>query len=84
MAAGRPLGIVNFGQATMNGMRLEHGFKIWGRELTLDTNPFECGLGALVDLKVRSGSWAGCYGTGDSGMSSRCSVNTARFCVSQA
>uniref|UniRef100_A0A8R1Z4D7 FAD dependent oxidoreductase n=1 Tax=Pristionchus pacificus TaxID=54126 RepID=A0A8R1Z4D7_PRIPA len=51
MAAGRPLGIVNFGQATMNGMRLEHGFKIWGRELTLDTNPFECGLGALVDLK---------------------------------
>lgn len=55
MAAGRPLGIVNFGQATMNGMRLEHGFKIWGRELTLDTNPFECGLGALVDLKVRSG-----------------------------
>lgn len=52
MAAGQPLGIVNFGQATMNSMRLEHGFKIWGRELTLDTNPFECGLGALVDLKV--------------------------------
>ncbi|KAK6010459.1 glycine cleavage T-protein barrel domain protein [Ostertagia ostertagi] len=34
----------------MNMMRLEHGYKIWGRELTLDTNPFECGLGALVDF----------------------------------
>ncbi|KAK5965794.1 Dimethylglycine dehydrogenase mitochondrial [Trichostrongylus colubriformis] len=48
--AGAPYGIVNFGQATMNMMRLEHGYKIWGRELTLDTNPFECGLGALVDF----------------------------------
>ncbi|KAK6026054.1 FAD dependent oxidoreductase [Ostertagia ostertagi] len=48
--AGAPYGVVNFGQATMNMMRLEHGYKIWGRELTLDTNPFECGLGALVDF----------------------------------
>ncbi|VDO71309.1 unnamed protein product [Haemonchus placei] len=50
MRAGAPYGVVNFGQATMNMMRLEHGYKIWGRELTLDTNPFECGLGALVDF----------------------------------
>ncbi|KAJ1370390.1 hypothetical protein KIN20_032104 [Parelaphostrongylus tenuis] len=48
--AGTPHGVVNFGQATMNSMRLEHGYKIWGRELTLDTNPFECGLGTLVDF----------------------------------
>ncbi|KAE9418545.1 hypothetical protein Angca_007510, partial [Angiostrongylus cantonensis] len=48
--AGTPHGVVNFGQATMNIMRLEHGYKIWGRELTLNTNPFECGLGALVDF----------------------------------
>ncbi|CAD6184521.1 unnamed protein product [Caenorhabditis auriculariae] len=50
ISAGRPHGIVNFGQATFNMMRLEHGYKIWGRELTLDTNPYECGLGGLVDL----------------------------------
>ncbi|KAK6013402.1 hypothetical protein OSTOST_21284 [Ostertagia ostertagi] len=31
-------------------MRLEHGYKMWGRELTPDTNLFECGLGALVDF----------------------------------
>ncbi|KIH65471.1 FAD dependent oxidoreductase [Ancylostoma duodenale] len=48
--AGAPYGVVNFGQATMNMMRLEHGYKVWGRELTLDTNPFECGLGGLVDF----------------------------------
>ncbi|VDN30230.1 unnamed protein product [Cylicostephanus goldi] len=47
---GAPHGIVNFGQATWNIMRLEHGYKVWGRELTLDTNPYECGLEALVDL----------------------------------
>ncbi|VDL79466.1 unnamed protein product [Nippostrongylus brasiliensis] len=50
MRAGAQHGIVNFGQATMNMMRLEHGYKVWGRELTLDTNPFESGLGALVDF----------------------------------
>ncbi|CAJ0576292.1 unnamed protein product, partial [Mesorhabditis spiculigera] len=48
---GRQHGIVNFGQTTLNMMRLEHGYKIWGRELTLDTNPFESGIGNLVDLE---------------------------------
>ncbi len=27
--------------------------QIWGRELTLDTNPFEAGLEALVDLEKK-------------------------------
>ncbi|VDM65441.1 unnamed protein product, partial [Strongylus vulgaris] len=48
--AGASYGIVNFGQDTWNIMRLEHGYKVWGRELTLDTNPYECGLEGLVDL----------------------------------
>lgn len=53
MKEGKNHGIVNFGQATHNMMRIEHGFKLWGRELTLDTNPYECGLGHLVDLSKR-------------------------------
>ncbi|VDM37347.1 unnamed protein product [Toxocara canis] len=53
MNEGNTYGIVNFGQATLNMMRLEHGFKLWGRELTLDTNPYECGLGHLVDLSKK-------------------------------
>jgi len=46
-------GLVNFGQAALNSMRIEHGYKLWGRELTLDTNPFECGLGHLVDFEKK-------------------------------
>ncbi|CAI5439407.1 unnamed protein product [Caenorhabditis angaria] len=53
MSAGASHGLVNFGQATLNMMRLEHGYRIWGRELTLDTNPFECGLGKLVDFSKK-------------------------------
>uniref|UniRef100_A0A915Q780 Dimethylglycine dehydrogenase n=1 Tax=Setaria digitata TaxID=48799 RepID=A0A915Q780_9BILA len=47
---GKNYGIVNFGQSTLNMMRIENGYKIWGRELTLNTNPYECGLSQMVDL----------------------------------
>ncbi|VDK64984.1 unnamed protein product [Onchocerca ochengi] len=50
MEVGKNYGIVNFGQSTLNMMRIENGYKIWGRELTLNTNPYECGLGYMVDL----------------------------------
>ncbi|TKR93824.1 hypothetical protein L596_008206 [Steinernema carpocapsae] len=50
MRVGASHGLVNFGQSALNTMRLEHAYKIWGRELTLDTNPFEAGLGHLVDF----------------------------------
>ncbi|KAK0425520.1 hypothetical protein QR680_009242 [Steinernema hermaphroditum] len=50
MRVGAAHGLVNLGQAAMNTMRLEHAYKLWGRELTLDTNPFEAGLGHLVDF----------------------------------
>ena len=38
------------GNAINNSMFPYFSYKIWGRELTLDTNPYECGLGGLVDL----------------------------------
>ncbi|VIO97081.1 dimethylglycine dehydrogenase, mitochondrial precursor, putative [Brugia malayi] len=50
MEVGKNYGIVNFGQSTLNMMRIENGYKIWGRELTLNTNPYECGLSQMVDL----------------------------------
>ncbi|VDM37348.1 unnamed protein product [Toxocara canis] len=53
MKEGERYGITNCGYAAFNIMRLEHGFKLWGRELTLDTNPFECGLASLVDLNKK-------------------------------
>lgn len=33
MEVGRDYGIVNFGQSTLNMMRIENGYKIWGREV---------------------------------------------------
>ncbi|VDK82046.1 unnamed protein product [Litomosoides sigmodontis] len=50
MEVGKNYGIANFGQSTLNMMRIEKGYKIWGRELTLNTNPYECGLSRMVDL----------------------------------
>lgn len=35
MEVGKNYGIVNFGQSTLNMMRIENGYKIWGREVCL-------------------------------------------------
>uniref|UniRef100_A0A914VTZ0 Dimethylglycine dehydrogenase n=1 Tax=Plectus sambesii TaxID=2011161 RepID=A0A914VTZ0_9BILA len=53
MREGAAYGIANFGLATLNALRMEQGFKLWGREITLDTNPYEVGLGNLVDLNKK-------------------------------
>lgn len=55
MEAGRYHGITNFGMKTLNTLRIEKGYKIWGRELSLNTNPYEAGVGMFIDLEgVRS------------------------------
>lgn len=50
MAAGKEYGITNFGTTTLNALRIEKGFKLWGRELSLDTNPYEAGIDSFVDM----------------------------------
>lgn len=35
MDVGESYGIVNFGQSTLNMMRIENGYKIWGREVSV-------------------------------------------------
>ncbi|VDN18174.1 unnamed protein product [Gongylonema pulchrum] len=39
MDVGKSYGIVNFGQSTLNMMRIEHGYKIWGREVLVICEP---------------------------------------------
>jgi len=46
--AGKPLGVGDFGTLAMNAMRLEHGFRGWGAEMTTDSHPYEAGLGFFV------------------------------------
>jgi 4-methylaminobutanoate oxidase (formaldehyde-forming) len=50
MEAGAPLGAKDAGYYAIESLRLEKGYRAWGRELTPDYNPFEAGLSFAVDL----------------------------------
>jgi 4-methylaminobutanoate oxidase (formaldehyde-forming) len=52
-AAGQPLGLVNAGYYAIESMRLEKGYRAFGRELTPDYNPVEAGL--LFACKLKTG-----------------------------
>ncbi|MFZ5540106.1 MAG: GcvT family protein [Pseudomonadota bacterium] len=48
--AGRDLGLADAGYYAIESLRLEKGYRAWGRELTPDVNPFEAGLAFAVKL----------------------------------
>jgi len=50
MQAGADLSVRNCGYYAIESLRLEKGYRAWGRELTPDTNPYEAGLGFAVDF----------------------------------
>jgi 4-methylaminobutanoate oxidase (formaldehyde-forming) len=54
-AAGRELGLVNAGYYAIDSLRLEKGYRAWGRELSPDVNAFEAGLGFAVRLDKPGG-----------------------------
>ena len=47
-------GVRDFGAYAMNSMRLEKGFRGWGAEMNVDTNPLEAGLGPFVKLNKKA------------------------------
>jgi 4-methylaminobutanoate oxidase (formaldehyde-forming) len=49
-AAGADLGLRDAGYYAIESLRLEKGYRAWGRELTPDHNPYEAGLGFAVKL----------------------------------
>ena len=49
MQAGAALGIANAGYYALESLRLEKGYRAWGRELSPEVNPFEAGLAFAVD-----------------------------------
>jgi glycine cleavage system aminomethyltransferase T/glycine/D-amino acid oxidase-like deaminating enzyme len=55
LAAGRDLGIANAGYYAIDSLRLEKGFRAWGRELSPDITPYEAGLGFAVALDKPGG-----------------------------
>src|SRR5436853_6946793 len=50
MEAGADLGARNPGYHAIASLRLEKGYRAWGRELTPDYNPYEAGLSFAVKL----------------------------------
>ena len=49
LVAGGDLGLRNAGYYAVDSLRLEKGYRAWGRELTPDVNPFEAGLSFAVN-----------------------------------
>lgn len=50
LAAGADLGVTLVGHYAIDSMRIEKGYRAWGRELTPDRTPLEAGLGFSCKL----------------------------------
>lgn len=48
--AGKPFGLRNAGYYAIESLRLEKGYRAWGRELSPEYNPFEAGLAFACKL----------------------------------
>ena len=48
--AGAEFGLADAGYYAVDSLRIEKGYRAWGRELSPDINPFEAGLGFAVKL----------------------------------
>jgi dimethylglycine dehydrogenase len=55
LTTGEPHGIGHFGTMTINTLRIEKGFKMWGNEMNCDVDIIEAGLDNFVrwNKKVR-------------------------------
>jgi heterotetrameric sarcosine oxidase gamma subunit len=51
MEAGKDLGVANAGYYAIDSLRLEKGYRAWGRELTPEINPYEAGLSFAVKFE---------------------------------
>ncbi|CAN5532843.1 FAD-dependent oxidoreductase [soil metagenome] len=55
VAAGEPFGLLTAGYRAIESLRLEKGYRVWGSDLTGETNPYEAGLGFCVKLDKPGG-----------------------------
>ena len=61
--AGRDLGLRDAGYYAVDSLRIEKGYRAWGRELTPDITPWEAGLGFAV--RLGKGAFLGSDALGD-------------------
>jgi 4-methylaminobutanoate oxidase (formaldehyde-forming) len=55
LAAGADLGVRDAGYYALDSLRLEKGYRAWGREISPDDTPLEAGLEFAVKLEKRGG-----------------------------
>jgi glycine cleavage system aminomethyltransferase T len=48
--AGQPLGIIAGGRGAYDSLRLEKGYRFYGRDMWTEHDPYEAGLGFTLDL----------------------------------
>lgn len=53
--AGRDDGLVAGGYRAIDSLRIEKGYRVWGSDLSAETNPYEAGLGFCVKLDKPGG-----------------------------
>jgi glycine cleavage system aminomethyltransferase T len=49
--AGQPLGVIAGGRGAFDGLRLEKGYRSYGKDMWTEHDPFEAGLGFAVNLE---------------------------------
>ncbi|GIY75438.1 dimethylglycine dehydrogenase, mitochondrial [Caerostris darwini] len=49
-SAGQEFGIGDFGTYALNALRIEKGFRMWGTEMNMDSNPLEAGLDYFIRM----------------------------------
>jgi 4-methylaminobutanoate oxidase (formaldehyde-forming) len=52
--AGEAHGLQHVGYKTIDSLRLEKAYKVWGTDLTAEDNPYEAGLGGFIRLSKPS------------------------------
>ena len=50
LEAGEEYGLRPYGNGALDSLRIEKGFRLWGKDLHTEHNPYEAGLGWAVDL----------------------------------
>ena len=50
LEAGEDYGLRPYGNGALDSLRIEKGFRLWGKDLHTEHNPYEAGLGWAVDL----------------------------------
>ncbi|MFC4548833.1 MULTISPECIES: GcvT family protein [Halorussus] len=74
--AGQDHGAVAMGDAALNSMSMEKGFRLWGTDITPEYDPYEAGIGFAVDMDTEFVGKAALERTREEGLDRKLSCMT--------